>query len=219
MNDDMRPFRDREEAGRLLGERLHALHAWNDPVVLALPRGGVPVGAGVARALGAPLDILVVRKIGHPRHEEFAIGAIAAGGISVMQPGAEQYLGDVTREQIDRIVAREQLELERRERLYRGGAPAIPLRGRDAILVDDGLATGATMRAAALAVRQLAPARVIVAVPVGAQSSCAAMAQAADEVVCLRRPEPFQAVGLWYRDFPQTSDEEVQALLAATHPA
>ena len=214
-SDDV--FRDRHEAGQVLGETLRGRRAWRDPVVLALPRGGVPVAYEVAKALDAALDILVVRKIGHPRHEEFAIGAIAGGGISVMNPEAQGYLGDVEDAELQRIVARERAELQRREALYRGGQPAVPLAGRDAILVDDGLATGSTMRAAVQALRRMNPARIMVAVPVGARDSCDAMAQIADDVVCVRTPEPFRAVGLWYQDFPQTSDEEVRQLLDAAH--
>lgn len=210
-------FKDRREAGQVLGETLRGRRAWRDPVVLALPRGGVPVAYEVARALDAPLDILVVRKIGHPRHEEFAIGAIAAGGISVMNPEAQGYLGGVDDQELQRIVARERAELQRREALYRGGQPAVPVAGRDTIVVDDGLATGSTMRAAVQALRRMNPARIMVAVPVGARDSCDALAQLADDVVCVRTPEPFRAVGLWYQDFPQTSDEEVRQLLDAAH--
>jgi predicted phosphoribosyltransferase len=172
------------------------------------------VAAEVARELDAPLDILVVRKIGHPMHEEFAIGAIASGGVSVMNAEQHDALGEVRREDVERIVAREQAELQRREALYRGNHPAVPLEGREAILVDDGLATGATMRAAVQAVRQLGPARVTVAVPLGARETCDALDALADDVVCVRTPEPFLAVGAWYAEFPQTSDEEVRKLLA-----
>ena len=186
-------------------------------MVLALPRGGVPVAAEVARALNAPLDILLVRKIGHPRHEEFAIGAIASGGVRVMNRLDDGILGDVTPAEVERIVERERAELQRREALYRDGHAGVPLQGREVILVDDGLATGATMRAAVQAVRQLAPSRVTVAAPVGARETCDALQGLADEVVCVRTPEPFRAVGLWYSDFPQTSDEEVRSLLATAH--
>jgi predicted phosphoribosyltransferase len=207
-------FRDRTDAGMALGQALLALRDWRDPVVLALPRGGVPVAAEVARALGAPLDILVVRKIGHPRHEEFAVGAIASGGITVMNPRSGSALGDVSRAELDRVIAREQAELQRRETTYRGGEPPIALQGREAIVVDDGLATGATMRAAVEALRQLGPARITVAVPVGARESCAALEAVADDVVCISRPDPFYAVGAWYAQFTQTSDAQVHALLA-----
>jgi putative phosphoribosyl transferase len=215
------PFRDRKEAGRALGQALLANRRWENPLVLALPRGGVPVAFEVAQALSAPLDILVVRKIGHPLHEEFAIGAIASGGVAVMNPRAQGYLGDVSKADVERIMARERAELQRRERLYRGGSPALDLRGRETIVVDDGLATGATMQAAVQALRQLHPASITVAVPVAARDSCDALAQVADHVVCVRTPEPFRAVGAWYADFPQTSDDEVRALLEAAqhHPA
>ena len=207
-------FRDRREAGQALGQELRDHRGWRDPVVVALPRGGVPVAAEAARVLGAPLDVLIVRKIGHPRHEEFALGAIASGGVRVMNRGTSGMLGPAAEEEVERIVAREQAELLRRERLYRGDRPAVALQGREVILVDDGLATGATMRAAVQAVRQLGPAHVTVAVPVGARETCEALRGEADDVVCLHMPEPFRAVGLWYSEFPQTSDEEVQALLA-----
>jgi putative phosphoribosyl transferase len=210
-------YRDRRDAGAALGKELLKRRDWNDPVVLALPRGGVPVAAEVARLLEAPLDILVVRKIGHPRHEEFAIGAIASGGTMVMNSQSASFLADVPQAEIDRIIAREQGELQRREKLYRGDHPATPVRGREVIIVDDGLATGATMRAAVQAIRQLQPARVTVAVPVGARESCDALEAVADDVVCVRTPEPFTAVGLWYSEFPQTSDDEVRAQLAASY--
>ena len=207
-------FRDRRDAGAALGKALLKHRDWQDPVVLALPRGGVPVAAEVARELSAPLDILVVRKIGHPRHEEFAIGAVASGGVMVMNRQDDSFLGSVPQPEIDRVVARERAELRRREALYRGDHPPIPLQGREVIIVDDGLPTGATMRAAVQAVRQLQPARVTVAVPVGARESCDALQARADGVVCVRTPEPFHAVGAWYSDFPQTSDDEVRKLLA-----
>lgn len=208
-------FRDRVDAGRALGKALLKRRDWQDPVVLALPRGGLPVAAEVARELDAPLDVLVVRKIGHPQHEEFAIGALASGGVMVMNSQTDSMLRAPDRAEVDRIVKREQAELERREKLYRGDDPPIPLQGREVIIVDDGLATGATMRAAVEAVRQLQPARVTVAVPVGARESCDALEAVADDVVCVRTPVPFGAVGAWYTNFPQTSDEEVRSLLAA----
>lgn len=209
-------FRDRRDAGAALGKELLKHRDWQDPVILALPRGGVPVAAEVARELKAPLDILLVRKIGHPRHEEFAIGAIASGGVRVMNDQIHDALGNVAPAEIEVIVQREQAELQRREKLYRGGHAAIPLQGREVILVDDGLATGATMRAAVQAVRQLRPGRVTVAAPVGARDSCDALESLADDVVCIRTPEPFHAVGLWYAEFAQTSDDEVRSLLAST---
>jgi predicted phosphoribosyltransferase len=207
-------FRDRREAGVTLGAALQRRGGWTDPVVLALPRGGVPVAFEAAQALGAALDILVVRKIGHPRQEEFAIGAIATGGVAVMNPQADGYLGRVSEADLERIMARERAELQRRERLYRDDRAAQAVAGRDAILVDDGLATGSTMRAAVQALRRAGPARITVAVPVGARQACMQLAQVAD-VVCLRMPEPFTAVGAWYEEFPQTSDDEVRALLHA----
>lgn len=212
-------FLDRRDAGRALAEALRARGPWHDPLVLALPRGGVPVAFEVAQALGAPLDILVVRKIGHPRHEEFAIGAIAAGGVTVMNPQAEGYLGGVAAADVEHIVQRERAELQRREQLYRDGRAAEPVAGRDVIVVDDGLATGSTMRAAVGALRRLQPARVVVAVPVGARDSCDLLADEADAVVCVRSPEPFYAVGAWYADFPQTGDGEVRGLLAQARGA
>ena len=206
------PYADRQEAGEVLADALQHLRGRAGLLVLALPRGGVPVGHEVARELGAPLDVLIVRKLGHPHHEEYAMGAIASGGIRVMNPEAERY---VKRAEVERIVQREQAELERRELLYRGDAPPLVLSGRVVVLVDDGLATGSTMRAAARAVRQQAPAWTCIAVPVGAPETCDELRAEADEVVCPAQPTPFRAVGLWYRAFPQTSDEEVRHLLAA----
>ncbi len=200
------PYRDRRDAGQALAEALgHHLHEPN-LLVLALPRGGVAVGYEVAKALHAPLDIWVVRKLGLPGHEEYAMGAIASGGVRVMNPlpGIE-----VSPQAVAEVLARERDELVRREQRYRGDHPAISPRGRHVILVDDGLATGATMRAAALAVRQQAPARLVIAVPVGARDSCEELADVADEVVCPFMPEPFHAVGLWYEHMTQASDEEV----------
>ena len=208
-------FHDRTEAGRALADALREHRQWTDPLVLALPRGGVPIGAEVARALHASLDVMVVRKIGHPRHPEFAVGAIASGGVSVMNPDAHDALGRVSATELERVVQRERAELQRREKLFRGDRPPLDVQGREVIVVDDGLATGATMQAAVLALRQLRPARITVGVPVGAPESCAALARIADDMVCLRTPSPFQAVGLWYRDFDQTSDDEVGAILGA----
>lgn len=210
-------FHDRNEAGRALGRALLGHRAWHDPVVLALPRGGVPVAHEVAAALHAPLDILVVRKIGHPRHAEFAIGAIASGGVTVMNAERNGLFGGVTRDEVARIIAGEQAELARREALYRGDRPMVPVAGREVILVDDGLATGATMRAAVDALREMNPSHITVGVPVGAAQSCASLRSLADDLVCVRTPEPFRAVGLWYAEFPQTSDDEVRALLAQAH--
>jgi putative phosphoribosyl transferase len=182
-------------------------------VVLGLPRGGVPVAYEVATALGAPLDVFVVRKLGVPGHEELAMGAIASGGAFVLDDRLVQTLG-ISRAEIERAVATELRELERREAAYRSGRNPHRLEGKTVILVDDGLATGSTMRAAAEAVRQLAPARIVVAVPVAAAETCDDFRDVVDDVVCGQTPEPFQAVGLWYEDFSQTSDEQVRELLA-----
>ena len=206
------PFTNRAEAGELLGARLSALADRDDVIVLALPRGGVPVGYEVARALGVALDVFVVRKLGVPGHEELAMGAIASGDVRLVNHDVVDSLG-IPANVIDRVTVRERLELERREQLYRGSRPLAPLADRTVIIVDDGLATGSTMRAAVTAVRQQHPAKIIVAVPVGAPSTCSELSRDADEVVCLRTPEPFVAVGLWYRDFTPTSDAEVRACL------
>jgi predicted phosphoribosyltransferase len=205
-------YANRREAGLALAARLRDL-AGKDVVVLALPRGGVPVGYEVARALAVPLDVFVVRKLGLPGHPELAMGAIASGGVRVLNEEVFQSLA-VPRAAIDAVTRTEQAELERRERAYRDGRPLVPVEGRIVVLVDDGLATGSTMRAAVLAVRRLRPARVIVAAPVGAWQTCRALREVADEVVCASTPEPFRAVGLWYADFSQTSDDEVRQLLA-----
>lgn len=204
------PFEDRHQAGRMLAEKLAHYRGRPNVLVLALPRGGVAVGYEVARALQAPLDIFVVRKLGLPGHEEYAMGAIASGGVRVMSP-----LPGITvaPEAIAAVVMREQAELVRRELLYRGQRPAISLAGRTVIVVDDGLATGATMRAAVLAIRQQHPAHLVVAVPVGAKESCQELRDDADEVVCAAMPQPFRAVGLWYEKFPQATDDEVRTLL------
>ena len=204
-------YRDRREAGRVLAELLAPLANQPDVLVLGLPRGGVPVAWEVARRLGAALDVFVVRKLGFPGHEELAMGAIASGGIRVLKPEVVAY--GVTRDEIERLAEREQRELERRERLFRGDRPPIRVVDRTVILVDDGLATGSTMRAAVRALRQQGAARIIVAVPVAARSTCAEMEDEADEVVCAATPEPFHAVGLWYEDFRQTTDDEVRELL------
>jgi predicted phosphoribosyltransferase len=207
------PFRDRAEAGDLLASRLSRLADRDDVIVLALPRGGVPVGYEVANALRVAFDVFVVRKLGVPGHEELAMGAIASGGVRLVNHDVVDALG-IPPAVIDQAARREQVELERRERLYRGSRPLIPLANKTVVLVDDGLATGSTMRAAVTAVGQQQPARIIVAVPVGASSTCEELASEADEVICLRSPDPFVAVGLWYRDFTPTSDHEVRALLA-----
>jgi len=205
-------FRDRHDAGRQLAARLTPYAGRPDVLVLALPRGGVPVGAEVARALGAPLDVFLVRKLGVPGREELAMGAFASGGVRVLNEDVIRTLR-IPEAVIDRVAAEELQELERRERAYRDGRPAPEVRGRTAILVDDGLATGSSMRAAVQALRLQGPARIVVAVPVGAPETCAALGEVADEAVCAEEPEHFAAVGLWYEDFTQTSDEEVRDLL------
>jgi putative phosphoribosyl transferase len=210
MNDGALPFEDRRAAGRLLAPQLEHLHDCPALLILGLARGGVPVAFEVARALQGPLDVLVVRKLGFPGHAEYAMGAIAGGGVQVMNPAASSRIDP---DAIAAVVAREQDELTRRERLYRDRRPPIPPAGRTVIVVDDGLATGSTMRAAVLAVRRQHPARLVVAVPVGTRDACDALRPLADEVVCGAMPEPFEAVGLWYRHFPQTPDDEVRSLL------
>ena len=206
-------FADRRQAGAVLGDSLKHFAGRSDVVVLALPRGGVPVGYEVARALGALLDVFVVRKLGLPGHPELAMGAIASGDVRVLNEDVlESY--PVSRAAIDAVTRTERLELERRERAYRDGRPLVPIQGRVVILVDDGLATGSTMWAAVVAVRRLQPARVVVAVPIGARETCEALRKIADEVVCALMPEPFRAVGHWYVDFSQTTDEEVRQLLS-----
>ena len=211
-----KPFRyaDRRHAGMELAGRLQHLAGRDDVVVLALPRGGVPVAYEVARALAAPMDVFVVRKLGLPGHPELAMGAIASGGVRVMNEDVVRWYRPPAAA-IESVTRTERLELERRERAYRDGRPPAPIEGRTVLLVDDGLATGSTMRAAVLAIRRLLPARVVVAVPVGARETCEALQQTADEVVCPLVPEPFSAVGLWYQDFSQTSDDEVRQLLSA----
>jgi predicted phosphoribosyltransferase len=210
----MTRFRDRSEAGRLLAERLAHYAGRDDVIVLALPRGGVPVGYEVAKALHAPLDVFVVRKLGVPGHEELAMGAIASGGVMVLDPEVVRAVG-LGEEQLRAVVQRELRELERREAAYRGGREPLDVKGKVVILVDDGLATGSTMKAAALAVRKLEPAKVVVAVPVAARQTCDEFRSEVDEVVCGITPEPFRAVGLWYDDFSQTTDDEVRELLGS----
>jgi erythromycin esterase-like protein/predicted phosphoribosyltransferase len=208
-------FRDRRDAGRLLAEKLAAYASRPDVLVLALPRGGVPVAYEVGRALGAPLDVFVVRKLGVPGYEELAMGAIATGNVRVLNDRLIERLG-MPDHVIDAVTARERQELARRERLYRGGRPPPDVRGRTVILIDDGLATGATMQAAIEALRQQNPARIVVAVPTAAPETCKEMKAMADDVICAITPEPFEAVGRWYQDFSQTTDEEVSALLGRT---
>ena len=214
VTDGDRAFQDRREAGRELARLLATIENRADVVVLALPRGGVPVAYEIARALGAPLDVFLVRKLGTPGHQELAMGAIASGGIRVLNDEVVHALG-IRPDQIDAVARREQAELERRDASYRGGRPLRALTGRTVILVDDGLATGSTMKAAVQAVKQQHPARVVVAVPVGAAETCRALGAIADQVICARTPSPFSAVGQWYRDFSQTSDDEVIALLSS----
>jgi predicted phosphoribosyltransferase len=207
------PFRDRSEAGRLLAEKLAAYANRPDVLVLALPRGGVPVAYEVARALGAPLDVFLVRKLGVPGHEELAMGAVATGGVRVLNEQVVYALG-IPDYVVDTVTEWEQQELARRERLYRGDRPPPDVRGRTVILVDDGLATGATMYAAIQALRQQQPARIVVAVPTASPETCNELRKEVDDVICAITPEPFYGVGLWYEDFSQTTDEEVRDLLA-----
>jgi len=210
----MRVFHDRREAGRELARRFVAHRPAGDLLVLALPRGGVPVARELATALGAPLDVFLVRKLGAPFNPEFAIGAIGAGGVRVLNDEAIALLGLGERD-IATIVAREERELARRERLYRAGKPPLDLAGKTAILVDDGIATGATMRAAVAATKSLGAAQVIVASPTASREAVAALERSADFVVALAVPEPYGAVGQWYEDFRQVEDQEVLELLEA----
>lgn len=206
-------FTNRQEAGRFLARQLAAYAGRSDVLVLALPRGGVPVGAEVARALAAPLDVLVVRKLGLPQQPELAMGAIASGGTRVLNRSVLDALGPKAMEIVERVARQEAEELQQRELKYRGTRPFPELRDRVVILVDDGLATGSTMRAAARAVRAHAPAKLIIAVPVAAESSCAKLEREVDEVICATTPEPFFGVGQFYENFSQTTDEEVRRCL------
>lgn len=205
-------FRDRREAGNVLAELLPAYRNRNDVLVLALPRGGVPVAYEVATAIGAPLDVFVVRKLGVPWHRELAMGAIASSGVRVLNEDVIRSLR-ISDDVIDEVTEVESQELERREAAYRDDRPRPELSGKVVILVDDGLATGSTMRAAVLAVRRFGPARVVVAVPVGASDTCRELGELADEVVCAETPDPLFGVGTWYEDFSQTTDDEVRELL------
>src|SRR6266436_386533 len=207
-----RAFLNRPEAGRQLAEKLDKYADRNDIVVLGLPRGGVPVAYEVAKRLRAPLDVFIVRKLGVPGFEELAAGAIASGGVRVLNQDVVRAIPHAE-EAIEAVTAKETAELERREHIYREGRPAPELRGRVVILVDDGLATGATMRAAVKALRQQGAAKIVVAVPVGPPDTCREIEQEADEIVCLSTPPFFQAVGQYYEDFSQTSDEDVRELL------
>ncbi|MEH1803809.1 phosphoribosyltransferase [Nostoc sp.] len=206
-------FKDRRFAGQVLAKELTAYANDPDVLVLGLPRGGIPVAFEVAKTLNAPLDVLVVRKLGVPDQEELAMGAIASGGVRIVNKYIIS-LEKIPDEVIARVAAQEERELERRERLYRGNRPLRNLQGRTVILVDDGLATGATMWAAVVTVRKQQPAQIVIAVPVAAPETCQELETEVDETVCISTPSPFQSVGLWYESFPQTTDEEVRDLLA-----
>ena len=210
-------FADRRQAGRWLASKLERYREGAGVIVLGLPRGGVPVAFEVAQALNVPLDVFIVRKLGFPGHEEFAMGAIATGGVRVMNPDLSGIHVDETA--FEAVVARERAELARRELLYRDARPAVTVEARTVILVDDGLATGSTMLAAAAAVKRQQPRSVVVAVPVAAPEACQALRREVDDVVCAATPTPFRAVGLWYEDFRQVTDAEVRQLLHAAWTA
>ena len=212
------PFADRAEAGRLLAAELTTLKFPENPIVLALPRGGLPVGLEVAKTLRAPLDVVIVRKLGVPWQPELAMGAIASGSVQTLDHDLIRALG-VSREEIDAIIAKERSEVERREKLYRKGRPALDLRGRTVLLVDDGLATGSTMLVAARYVRSLKPGRTLIAVPVASVQACQRLREEADDCICLAIPGSFGAVGEWYVDFRQVNDSEVQRILEASRIA
>jgi putative phosphoribosyl transferase len=207
-------FHNRKQAGQLLAQKLAHYRGRDDLLVLGLPRGGVPVAYEVAKALRAPLDVFLVRKLGVPGLSEYAMGAIASGGVRVINEAAVRQMG-ISQESINVVTAREERELERRDRTYRAGQPPLEIQGRTVILVDDGLATGSTMQAAASAIRTQHPRRLVVAVPIGAPDTCDEFRAHVDEVICAVMPADFRAVGLSYDDFGETSDREVQALLAA----
>lgn len=213
MNDTTLPLRNRTEAGRALGTALRAYGGRNDVLVLGLPRGGVPVACEVAEALGAQVDLIIVRKLGTPGQEELAMGAIASGGVRVLNRDVIESLS-IPERVIEEVERRERAEIERREHAYRGQRPRPVVAGQCVILVDDGVATGATMRAAIAALRQAKPSRIVVAVPVAPPDTVEVLRSEADEVVCLATPEPFMAIGCWYVAFPQLSDEEVRSRLA-----
>jgi predicted phosphoribosyltransferase len=217
MPDDARAmdarYRDRSDAGRRLAHELAGYANRPDVIVLALPRGGVPVAYEVALALHAPLDVFLVRKLGLPDHEEYAMGAIATGDVRILDERVVRAFG-VTEAEIDAVTTAERRELARRERRYRGDRPPPDVSGRTVILVDDGLATGSTMLAAVTALRREDAARVVVAVPIAPAETCDAFRDVVDDIVCARTPEPFHAVGIWYEHFGQTSDDEVHELLA-----
>ncbi len=208
----MKPFADRFEAGRSLAEKLTHYRERPNVLVLALPRGGVPVAYEIAKELNVTLDVFLVRKLGVPGNAELAMGAIASGGVRILNDDTVRSLR-ISKGAIDAVTYQEHKELERQERLYRNGRPPLNLFGRTVILVDDGLATGATMRAAARALRQQEPARIVVAVPIGAPETCAEFESEVDEIICGMTPDPFYAVGLWYKNFIQLSDEDVAELL------
>jgi putative phosphoribosyl transferase len=214
MNQGLR-YRDRAEAGQLLARALEKYADRDGVLILALPRGGVPVGFEIAKRLNVPLDVFFVRKLGVPWHPELAMGAIASGGIVVLNDSVIQHYG-IPPHVIRAVAAREEQELQWRARDYRGDRPLPDLAGRIVILVDDGLATGSTMRAGVAAVRQQRPAAIIVAVPVAATETCDEFRHDVDQIICLQTPDPFSAVGLWYKNFSQTTDEEVRKLLAET---
>ncbi|MEH2027083.1 phosphoribosyltransferase [Nostoc sp.] len=206
-------FKDRRFAGQVLAKELAAYANDPDVLVLGLPRGGVPVAFEVAKALNAPLDVLVVRKLGVPDQEELAMGAIASGGVRIVNKNIISQV-KISDEVISRVAVQEERELERREQLYRPNRPLRDLQGRTVILVDDGLATGATMWAALVTVQKQQPAQIVIAVPVAAPETCQELETEVDEIVCISTPSPFHSVGLWYESFPQTTDEEVRNLLA-----
>lgn len=210
------PFRDRSQAGRLLGATLGAYSGRTDTLVLALPRGGVPVGFEIAEAIRAPLDLMLVRKLGVPGQEELAMGAIASGGVRVLNSEIVRGL-DIPDNTIAAVANREEQELRRRDQAYRGDRPPAELRGRRIILVDDGLATGATMRAAVAALRHNGSSRIVVAVPVAPAATVETLRKETDEVICLAMPEPYYAIGLWYENFAQVTDQEVRDLLTRAH--
>jgi putative phosphoribosyl transferase len=209
------PFADRAEAGRLLAAELDMLNLPANPIVLALPRGGLPVGLEVAKKLRAPLDVVIVRKLGVPWQPELAMGAIASGSVQTLDQDLIRTLG-VSPEEIDAVIAKERSEVERREKLYRKGRPALDLRGRTVLLVDDGLATGSTMLVAARYVRSLKPGRTLIAVPIASVQACQRLKEEADDCICLATPGSFGAVGEWYVDFRQVNDSEVQRILEAS---